>query len=635
MKRSIALLLVLVLALSFVLVSCGTKTCDTHVDDNIDEICDVCEAAVPFTPTYLGFKDIYNTVYESDEKEALIAAVKVDKLNGMKYSSKKSAGNLAVFENDEAKAGSLKLAVLNTDTGAVVLELFMEKYEGTDPYTSRKSAEVITCGSNYFIKLTYDSWNNPYSGTLNVVDNKYHTYEYTYYTDAGNVIGTTKSSSEVPSYYYDNFITFAGNYYLIENGEATKKFENDLVDIPYYDVKSDKYYYDFNTQMMGVSSVNIYDQNFKLLEVYKAPFDAQTAMCYILADGSILTQSIFVLPEDAVDYDVYQIGTNQLGEAYTLKYDIKTTVYNVETKETVEHNVNYVIVDEYFTNKLDESFADKFVSDKIENVTVIVEIVDGKLDNDKSVYANIRTSDLRVLGYLGQEIPEQNGLATLFDDNRFIVKDKANRAYLIDENAKILGEVTNAQYNNPLVDECKFMRGTRYYDSDLKLIVDTVDNAKYSRYYLNSGYLTGIYTYSYRIFNVEENGYVKSTDYYYRNSDLQMVDLKLTLAEANTLMSDTGCYAYLNAVVQNPGTENATTKRTWVVYNDEGTKIFELDPAAVETTDAETSKKITSTEKITGVETLQNGSVVIYVTKTIKTEGVTEDKYENYCYFAK
>ena len=98
MKKRIALLLVLVLALTLVLASCDKK-CETCTDADIDEVCDVCGAEVPYTPTYLGFEGIYNTDFESDEKVALSAAVKVAELKNLTYLSDYSEGNLAYYAN--------------------------------------------------------------------------------------------------------------------------------------------------------------------------------------------------------------------------------------------------------------------------------------------------------------------------------------------------------------------------------------------------------------------------------------------------------------------------------------------------------------------------------------------------------
>ena len=212
MKKRIALLLVLVLALTFVLASCGTKECEVHTDADINEICDVCEAAVPFTPTYLGFEGYYNTAYESEEKAALTAAAKVAELEGLTYYSEYSNGNLAYFANTSAKAGDKKLAILNLDTGAVVYSLTQEKTEGETVDKFVTSASVVSCGDSYFIKETYRNWNNPY----------YTKYEYTLYTALGVEIDSVVDDYNSPTALNGDFMSFNGKMYLVEDDVATK-----------------------------------------------------------------------------------------------------------------------------------------------------------------------------------------------------------------------------------------------------------------------------------------------------------------------------------------------------------------------------------------------------------------------------
>lgn len=629
MKRRIALLLVLVLALSFVLASCGK--CETHTDADIDEVCDVCGEAVPFTPTYLGFEGYYNTAYESDEKAALATVAKVDGLTGLSYSYSKSNGNLAVFEDTSAEAGEKKLAILNLDTGAVVYSLTQEKTEGEDAVKSEKTASVVSCGGNYFIRETYRSWNNPY----------YTKYEYTLYTALGVEIDSVVDSYNAPKDLKGDFMSFNGKIYLVEDDVATKKFDSDFIEIPDYDVKTDKFYYDVDGD-----TAYIFDQNFALVDVYETPYNADNSDVYVLADGNLFVQNRYILPEDAADFDYKVDAYNELGEAYTYKYNIETLIYNVETKATVEYNVNYVIGDGLI-NKLNEQFNEMFVADKLDNVAVIYEIVDGEIDYNEEKTVNIRTSDLKILGYLAQEIPEQSSIAMLFDDNRFIVRDKYGKSYLINEKAEVLGEVTDAYVagdyaNGYEVDapESTFVTGKvvsdnyssyfmpiKIYDSSLNLVYDEATMAKYDNY-------RGIvFTYMYQVKNAETDLYETKTEYYYMNASYKMTKLDITAAEASTIISGQNYFAYLDTVVENEGTENQKTVKSWVVCNNEGTEIYKLNIAATETgaVDAETGK-VTTSSVVTGISSLDNGSIVINVTTTVKTEKTGADTKYEYVY---
>ena len=608
MKKRIALLLVLVLALTFVLASCGK--CKEHVDADIDEICDVCGEAVPFTPTYLGFEGYYNTAYESDEKAALATAAKIDALSEMSYVS--GQGNLAIFRNVNAEEGEKKLAILNLDTGAVVYSLNQEKTEGEDAGKYLTTAEIVSCGESYFIRETYKNSNNPY----------YTKYEYTLYTALGVEIASVLDSSVYPQYVAKDFFSFNGAVYFIEDDVVTKKFDNDFIQIPYYDAKTDKYYYD----VQGYTAY-IFDQNFKLVDTYKAPYNAENSSIYVLADGNLLIQNQYILPEDAAEFDYKVVAYNEIDEAYTYKYDIETLIYNVETKETVEYNVNYVFYG--LMNKLNEEFNEVFVADKLDNVAAVYEIVNGEIDFNAYKTANIRTSDLKILGYLAEEIPEQSGIAQLIDDNRFVVRDRSGKQYIIDEKATVLGEVTRAQSGEK---EGTFVSGTKVYDSSLNLIVD---KASYAKYHYYSGI---VYTYKYQIKNAETDRYETKTEYYYKNADGKMV--KIDLDEKDSIRtSGSNYFAYTDVVVENKGTENEKTTRFTVVVNDEGTEIFRLSLATTSTgEEGSETGKVNTSSYVSNIETLNNGSIVIYVNttvETVKTGAPVEFEYKYDCYLAK
>ena len=75
MKKRISLLLVFVLAFTFVLASCGDSECTEHTDADNNLICDDCEATIESTePTYLGFV-YYNTDYKPDHIAFLFSSL--------------------------------------------------------------------------------------------------------------------------------------------------------------------------------------------------------------------------------------------------------------------------------------------------------------------------------------------------------------------------------------------------------------------------------------------------------------------------------------------------------------------------------------------------------------------------------
>lgn len=607
MKKRIALLLVLVLALTFVLASCD-KTCEKCTDANIDEVCDVCGAAVPYTPTYLGFEGYYNTAYKAQDKTKLAAAVKVAGLEDLAYSS--GEGNLAYFSNPAAEAGDVKVAILNIDTGAVVKSLNQEKTGGEKPDKFSRTLTLQTYGEYTYILETYRSWSNQYKTS----------YTYTLYTALGAKVAESSTRSEVvPTVVNEDFILIGGALYSAKDDVVTKVMDKLFVDIPYYDYKTDKFYYEEVEGYDGIY-INVYDTSFKLVKQVVGPYDASNTNMFVLSDGNILIQSVFPVIDG--DYDIEFISEGMNG-AVQYKYDLVTTVYNVETGETKEFNVNYMV--NYLENKLDEDFVETFVADKIDNFANIVEIVDKKIDENKSVYASIRTSDLRLIGYLAQEVPEQVGYATLVAENRFIVEDKAGKSYLINEKGELIGEVTDVYPNGP---ESMFLdaTGTKLYDADLKLVFDSNTMNKYNR----DNY-TGLLLKEWDVYDEYDNP-TKKTEYYYLSSDYKLVKLDLTISEYYSFDSTGLAFTYNDKVIENEGTEYQVIKNYGVVYGLDGTELFKISIDPVETTADNVTT--TTTKDIAGIQSLNDGSVIIYVETTVVTTG-SETVVTVECYLAK
>lgn len=612
MKRRIALLLVLVLALSFVLASCGTKECDVHVDEDINEICDVCEAAVPYTPTYLGFEGYYNTAYENKNINAAYAAEAASKLKGFEKGAytddiNTSRANYKLIfikasHPDNTKSSDVKLIVVNAETKAVVTTIYQEKTELTEaeealaPADRPKTATVFkeaygyydgTLGAAFIVEVTTDE-----SGATN-------TYTQTLKTADGSVVATRKTSSTDPAItaYNENLFAYDGKVYSFKDGKATYKFDVGFKDIPSCEASTDKYNYDITEQ-----AVYVYDNSYTLVSVYRLPDDCDNVddvEFFILSDGNILVQATYLLSEDATDYDYVVEGVNYIEEAYTSKYDLKTWVYNVETKETTDLDVNYVIGS--FKNKLDEDFVKTYVADKLDNVAKIYEIVDGKLDYSKYVYANVRTSDLKVLGYLAQEVLDQKGPATLFDTNRFFVEDRAGNRYVIDEKGTLLGEFS-AENNFYTYNETMFaVKNGKYYDTSLKMVLDTNDND----YKYVSGRL-----YRETVKSKNEDGSDKTTNVYYFFYNGSYVKLDLP-EKARNFVAGSNYFIYtIDEKVTVDNTEKTTTYK--VVCNAKGAELAKIQTEVV--SGDKTTYNDVSVVGFYGVEMIRVSSEKDYVT---------------------
>lgn len=441
MKRTLSLILALTLALScmFTLIACSG--CKEHVDADYDEICDVCEEAVPHTPEYLGFEGIYNTDYEEDEKTVYGTASLETALNDMTYSS--TASNLLVFTKSNAKSGEKKLAILNAETGAVVYTLTKEE----DDAKIITTASVTNYGNESFIRVT----------TTNRTDKNNVTYTYKLLTSLGKEITskTTKSQTSISvTPKLNDLYEIDEKLYKIEDGVATLKQEIGLAGIPSYNVKTEKYNYVFDDAKLFV-----YDKDNKNVALWEAPVNADDGDFFVLSNGNVLIQYVVMLPWDAAEYDVY--------ENAMYKYNLTSLIFDVETKTAKELELDYYV--EYVDNALtNEDFYDTFAKDKLHNVVTYVKIVDKMFNENDVVYADM-TDNMLTIGYLAEEVAGQYDFAELIADNRFIVETESGMKYILNEKGVVLGEVTGADFNEI---PGYILKGNKLYDFDLNVVFD-------------------------------------------------------------------------------------------------------------------------------------------------------------------
>lgn len=425
MKRNIVLLLACVLALSAVLTSCGGGKGESN---------------------YLGFEGIYNSSYEP-EKEKEVAYGKAEyasSLEGMTV--EESFRTLLTFVNYEAVEGEAKYAVLNTQTGNVVVTLYKEFAEDT----TESYVEILNANEGVeFIKVV----TRDYSG------NSGYAYTMDIYTALGEKI-TTKTSN-ASSYVElerltDELYVINGKVYEVTDDVATYKFDMGLASIPSNLISTETNHYRIRSE-----EIFVYDLSYNLVAYYSAPSDVEM-MANVLADGNVLIQWLKELPTDATEYDIFMDET---------KYEFTSMIFNVEDKETEALELDYLI--QGIMNKVTaaDMFANYFVSDSFENVAAIYKIVDKSVnENDYKIVS--LDNDVSILGVLGQEIEAQEGVVEPLGNDRFIARDKSGKEYLLNGKGEIIGEVSNASFNSNLG---LFVYNGKYYDLDLNLVFDKAE----------------------------------------------------------------------------------------------------------------------------------------------------------------
>ncbi len=645
MKKRIALLLVLVLALSFVLASCA-KECKEHTDADIDEVCDVCGAAVPFEPEYLGFEGYYNTTYDNEDKEvALAAAAKLADLGLTDISHPQITGNLALFTNDNAEPDEKKAVILNLDTGAVVYSLDQERYttttgENAPPidktYTTVSLAMI--CDGRQTIIVEKEIFKGDFTAT----------YTKTLYTALGVQIAEAvtskgfenKLTSPVAGMIFNDTVpystingtnfSFNGKIYTLKDDVAAFRRDVGFAPLPSYDVETDTYNYELN-----YDALYLYDKTDKLVASYNLPVDIEYSDMYVLANGNILIQYSTLLPYNSLEYDYkymarYAMSEGDNGEAYYIvpdgKYDLTTLVYDVETKTAAEVDFNYSI--SAFMNKYEneDDFAEIFVADKIDNYVALIPIEDKLIDERNIKFVNLRSSDLKLLGYLAQEVPNQEDLPELIDNNRFVVDDMNGKTYLLNEKGEVLADVSDINFNDPnqvaTVNERRLILvGTKIYDTSLNLVFDQADINKYF-YSVSTGLMATKSIVVTDPTTVPETTETRTSYYTFYNAEVTKLNLP---AKYNNL------YAYNNyiAYTQNVDATETESAKTYEVYlNEAGAEIFK-----VLTTPSSTTNEGVTTTVETDVDVVYSGEAgVIFCVTTTTTVG-TEAPTSVYTYY--
>ncbi len=585
MKKRIALLLAIALMLSCVtvLISCNEK-CSEHIDDDINEICDVCGETVPYTPEYLGFAGYYNTTYENETSvEALSNVKELYAITDFQNVSTGTYGNIFYIRNNNAQEGAKKFIAVNLDTESEVYHLNREA-----DLAATKSTAELTSIQGYTIIVVE---------TETVLDDYNKTYTKSFYTALGVMITSVKrpknfSYSDVISEIGDGYMEIDGKIYKIEDDVASYKFDKGLTDIPDFDMITDKYVYDYY-----YDSVRIYDTNFEYLTSFDLPvyFDEDVDECssYILANGNLIIQISDMLPGDASEYDFMLPAVNTDSGEY-VKYDLRTIIFDIGTKSANEIDFNYVIND--IENPLSyDDFEKDFIAKKVENVAYLYGIVDKYIDYNNEIYASLRSSDLRIIGFLGQEIPDQDGLAYLVDTNRFMVRNKAGNRYLLNEKGAVLGRVD--QYISQVDEVRLFVDGNKYYDTDLNLVTDK-DANDYTLYDFN------IYR---DIISRDQATLQYIYDYYLFYNGVYTKLAANPLPKSYYKISSSGKYLAYEY------TDEITSKSYTVIMNEKGEKIFTIEDTAKEYTNSY-NETVRETQDISISE--GGGKIIIKVTNT-------------------
>lgn len=452
--KKILLVMAVLLSMSVLLISCSDDkdTEETTATTTAIETESETETEPETEPPYLGFEGLYETDHENDWTPAKEPALVTD-LTGLEM--KNSVGDLLLFvhpsEDDysinKPLPGEPKLAIFNTATGKTVYTLPQE-----DPMaTIIRTASITSLNGYAVISETVTD-----SSTTST--NK---FTFTYYSALGTKIVSKAGRMNAPltsSSLSNDLVEINNTVYSVEDDVWTEMFTLGMKEIPQCDYITDKY----NYQILS-DGFRVYNKDYKLIAVVHGDSNADNTY-RILSNGNILIQSTYELNEEAEEYDIIENGHN--------KYNLSNSIYNIETGETTEIELDYfidVLANEYSNEDVD----DLFIDGKLQNIAIIYPIVDKTVNTaDTNMLIVNLDNDMKITGYLAQEIDNQSSLVSLVDDNRFAVSDMSGRTYLINQKGSVIGEISDGSAMSGALSGLLKRNGRVYSTTDLALVAD-------------------------------------------------------------------------------------------------------------------------------------------------------------------
>ncbi len=288
---------------------------------------------------------------------------------------------------------------------------------------------------------------------------------HTLYDAKGTAVATTEHDAGFPAMFGDVIVYNYVAYSVGEDGALTK-----TCDVPEYlalggcDYYNDDYYYTLGDQ------ITVYDHSFNAVSTWTLPEYAYESECFVLNNGDILVQYMYIADEDATKYDISMCEDN-----VNLKLNLESYIISADNGKAKRVKLDY-LVDHVMTNNdlydADAEKEDNRYNKKFENIAYIIPIVDKKIDTSE---ANV---DIVLMNNKGKAKcslklldGEATGLPRKISDDLYQVSTLTGGAIV-----KSSGKLVKA-YNNYMrrVGAC-FIGEVALYDLELNAIYNLVEN---------------------------------------------------------------------------------------------------------------------------------------------------------------
>ncbi len=369
-------------------------------------------------------------------------AVRMDDLAGATL--KDSDGELYYFE--KVSGSRIYHKVLHLETGNTVLELTSDSVV----------AYEVSIGS-----VSYGNYSGNTEGYIRVVKSADGLATTYLYGDAGNLIA--EASGREPVSQHADLLRFGGAFYQVSEGRIAKLCDwSPMVKWPAPDLHIGDLYYEIEDSGDGLH-VTVYDDELAVLSVYKTPSYAEEVVYTVLGGGDILLQYLVRLPEGSEEYTALIEEGREL-----VPVDMVTAIVDCKDGEASEIDCEYRFAIAAFLSE-DAVAALGLDADRCAGFALAMEIENGRIpafDFEDCRYLILdEDGDVRTIrDFMGARVMS----VLLVTDGRWCVKTEDGRVYLVDEDADLIGEMTNAEPVGDRYLECD----ERIYDMELRELLD-------------------------------------------------------------------------------------------------------------------------------------------------------------------
>ena len=322
---------------------------------------------------------------------------------------------------------------------------------------------TITVGSTggcaYFVVETRTC--NEKNGEPDWSNTEYQTTLYD--ANATEVAKADKEVDVISSTSGGDFFVFDKTYFLVsEDTGFVKAFEKDPLgkSLSRLSPLGDSYYvelqYEDPYNPYVLEKVIFYDKDLKVVFAYTLPSYAELEGYGMLSEDKVLIQYTVEVDPYSDKYDILDDGD---------KYDLYTMIYNLKNGKAKEVECDYIINNISLFEEIGEYFGFKAAKNAF---CTVYPIVDKRVDTSVMYMATVSEKGKIEL------FETLEGFAVSYihpvNTNRWLVDTDAGVTYLVNEQFKVIGDVTNLNYGNFHQKYIDF--DGKLYDYDLNVVLD-------------------------------------------------------------------------------------------------------------------------------------------------------------------